>query len=42
VQYVVHVARRRDGSRGINELLRVDGYDVTTGVFRSTVWNLSA
>jgi hypothetical protein len=27
VQYVVQVARRRDGSRGISELLRVDGYD---------------
>jgi Flp pilus assembly CpaF family ATPase len=40
VQYVVHVARRRDGSRGISELLRVDGYDVATGLFQTSVWDL--
>ena len=41
VQYVVHVARRRDGSRGISELLRVDGYDVATGLFRTSAWDLT-
>lgn len=39
-QYVVHQSRLPDGSRGVVELLAVDGYDPPTATWRTrSVWN---